>query len=948
MIWEGGKAMYCPNCGNRLEDDALFCSQCGRRIKHPAPLQNQDGNRKKKQRKKRKKWPWILLAAVCAAGGGTAGLVLFFTGNQGQPAAYEAYYEPVDADNVCYEDGYVYVGSHLLVTAAENASFKQIQSLAGDFGGEIVGYISLSNDYQINFPEGRTYDELLEIADTMEADSHVFSAELELVQTLQADTVDYTTDPWGPSSGDDHTGQEWSDIPDGANWWAEAIGMPQVWSEDSSYAEVKVGLIDSYFDTQTQELSGVFDVNGVVGQDGINVAQRYTQAASGSSQGRSASDFAHGTVGAGIIAAKNDSTGICGISQNTRLYGVSLFGNSEEWNVSVMAYKYGIAWLLNRGVRIINISMGEELLIFCAQMEASGQDTRTDVALQVLSIYNESLSMFLERCLKYYDFLIVKSAGNTSGYEYVQVDISESAPYGYRMALASDTADSRIRIECDAKYDSFGGISDTKVRNHILIVGALDLRVSHPRENDPYTNTVNTPGVAETRRVSVADFSNTGQRVDIYAPGGHIIVDDETTEYGILSTFPGNQTGYMYGTSQAAPMVAGTAALVWGKNPALTASQVKQLICASADWQVGTFQYRSLNTRRAVENTFESGNTTAPSVSDSAIVLGYAYEWITDEEGNQMPSRVDAQITILNADKSQTLQELMLDERHEFSAILEPGDYIIHAEYEDYEPYEAQLHLEKNQTVYYEIEFALKLDYDRDRAIYTRYLVDGGYRQLISTAESELIDGLFTDSSVWQISAAMADVNNDRRYELILQIADTQMSGPAGYSTVSFLLGIEDVDQVVKYQEAYYTGGTMLGSLIYFRTDHEQEKTVAVLNDAYKEGVYRHESTSSVFSEDLTTPDVVYSAYYYAVMDGFDMYDDELERIQNETEYYYYPEPSTLACYQIDGQYVPEETYEAVSENYVYSEDMIPQLETGTYDDPIPDNPYITGDEPQQ
>ena len=128
-------------------------------------------------------------------------LFCFLPEIRGQPAAYEAYYEPVDADNVCYEDGYVYVGSHLLVTAAENASFKQIQSLAGDFGGEIVGYISLSNDYQINFPEGRTYDELLEIADTMEADSHVFSAELELVQTLQADTVDYTTDPWGPSSG---------------------------------------------------------------------------------------------------------------------------------------------------------------------------------------------------------------------------------------------------------------------------------------------------------------------------------------------------------------------------------------------------------------------------------------------------------------------------------------------------------------------------------------------------------------------------------------------------------------------------------------------------------------------------------------------------------------------------------------------------------------------------
>jgi cell wall-associated protease len=69
----------------------------------------------------------------------------------------------------------------------------------------------------------------------------------------------------------------------------------------------------------------------------------------------------------------------------------------------------------------------------------------------------------------------------------------------------------------------------------------------------------------------VSKFSNYGkQNVDLFAPG------DE-----IYTTSAGNDYKYDSGTSLAAPMVSGTAALIWLYYPKLTASQVKQIILDS-------------------------------------------------------------------------------------------------------------------------------------------------------------------------------------------------------------------------------------------------------------------------------------------------------------------------------------------------------------------------------
>ncbi len=73
-------------------------------------------------------------------------------------------------------------------------------------------------------------------------------------------------------------------------------------------------------------------------------------------------------------------------------------------------------------------------------------------------------------------------------------------------------------------------------------------------------------------------YSNYGSGIDISAPGGD-------ANNGLLTTVPvaAGSYGLAYGTSMAAPIVAGVAALIWSANPGFTRDQVASRLMATAD-----------------------------------------------------------------------------------------------------------------------------------------------------------------------------------------------------------------------------------------------------------------------------------------------------------------------------------------------------------------------------
>ena len=81
-----------------------------------------------------------------------------------------------------------------------------------------------------------------------------------------------------------------------------------------------------------------------------------------------------------------------------------------------------------------------------------------------------------------------------------------------------------------------------------------------------------------------AVYSEFNYSVDVTAPGGNPTSGGDTNpRHWIISTWLGHGYAQIAGTSQAAPHVAGLAALVWSVNPGLTPDQVQSVIQNGAD-----------------------------------------------------------------------------------------------------------------------------------------------------------------------------------------------------------------------------------------------------------------------------------------------------------------------------------------------------------------------------
>jgi cell wall-associated protease len=99
-----------------------------------------------------------------------------------------------------------------------------------------------------------------------------------------------------------------------------------------------------------------------------------------------------------------------------------------------------------------------------------------------------------------------------------------------------------------------------------------DIEYARDKKAEIVKNFINVGSISKrTDSTMVSKFSNYGkQNVDLFAPGEEIYVAK-----------PGNEYGYDSGTSLAAPMVSGTAALIWLYYPKLTVHEVKNIILES-------------------------------------------------------------------------------------------------------------------------------------------------------------------------------------------------------------------------------------------------------------------------------------------------------------------------------------------------------------------------------
>lgn len=236
----------------------------------------------------------------------------------------------------------------------------------------------------------------------------------------------------------------------------------------------------------------------------------------------------HGTHVAGIIgAAHNNRIGISGIVPNCNLITTDWKLTEEQeaamggqWSTTNQILGQTVL-LVQNGAKVINLSLG------CTRaMEGTSWDYN---GLGHLS--SQYLLGLLERG---YDFVLVQSAGNGNAFE-TSVDAANNGYY------------------CSVTYENCAysdRVSPGDIINRIIVVGAAELTSS-----GSYVQ---------------ASWSNAGPRVDLCAPG----VD-------IYSTVSGNGYALKSGTSMAAPIVAGTAALVWAANPSLTGADVKHHVCSN-------------------------------------------------------------------------------------------------------------------------------------------------------------------------------------------------------------------------------------------------------------------------------------------------------------------------------------------------------------------------------
>lgn len=238
----------------------------------------------------------------------------------------------------------------------------------------------------------------------------------------------------------------------------------------------------------------------------------------------------------------------------------------------------------------------------------------TAVAGQACALGNNSLGIAAPAWACKLMPLRVADANGYTTYSLIASGLVYAADHGARVANASFAiVGTSSTLSSAAQYfQSKGGVFTGAAGNDAAFDSSPD---------DPYVLRVSATDASDV----IASFSNTGNNIDICAPG-----------VSMLTTTKGGGFGTGTGTSASAPVVAAVAALVISANPSLSGSEVQALLKQSTDdlgalgWDP-TYGWGRINAYKAVQAAVSvvQADTIAPtaqvlSPTPGSVVSGTA------------------------------------------------------------------------------------------------------------------------------------------------------------------------------------------------------------------------------------------------------------------------------------------------------------------------------------
>ena len=528
-----------------------------------------------------------------------------------------------------------FVDNEILLTAQEGTAREEIEKIVSEINGVIVGCIEITNDYQIEISEAKTVSELNEIAEQLKANDAVDDVTIHYLDEMEFDAIPNDSD-WAS--------EEWSSkYPEGINWGVEAINAMEAWEHYNEMSYVKVGIIDTMFDTNQEDL--------VYTKVWNNPESIYSE--------EDEKNRTHGTHVAGILAAGyNNTIGIAGVAPKVTLYGYSILGEQSDSVITdsnknltgYMEWKYALAKLITSNCKVINVSMGLTKPV-------------ADVSMEQGNI----LGSFLDKKLqKAYDLVIVQSAGNSIKNESTKL-------YETTNALNSGL---------------FCWITIPEVKDRIIVVGNIGSNGSHRNGLFGWF------GERVFDGFFFARGSNYGERIDVVAPGTDI-----------YSTLPKNKYGNKTGTSMAAPHVSGIATMCFAVNPSLSGAQVKNIIVNTATTTVTDHNskdtwtnaahkelltYRMVDAGAAVELALNTqGEAISPVNPSTGIVMGNVRGYDDDHQVVELNDvNVSAyRISDYDGNLFEYASATKSDSDGNYELVLEDGQYYINIYKEGYLPF---------------------------------------------------------------------------------------------------------------------------------------------------------------------------------------------------------------------------------------------------------------------